>query len=97
MVRRMIISERKVKSRAALLGITLGELNEKAGFGEHAIYRMWGKDRITLNTLNRISNVLGCDIADLLEEAEAEDRRILSADRLGKAATEYTTANFPTQ
>ena len=58
MERKIVVSERKVKSRAALLGITLGELNEKAGFGEHAIYRMWGKDRITLNTLNRISNVL---------------------------------------
>lgn len=96
MERKIVVSERKVKSRAALLGMTLGELNEKAGFGEHSIYRMWGKDRMTLNTLTRIANVLGCDIADLLEEAEGERGYALGVDRLGKAATGYTTANLST-
>lgn len=96
MERKIVVSERKVKSRAALLGMTLGQLNEKAGFGEHSIYRMWGKDRMTLNTLTRIANVLQCDIADLLEESEGERGYVLGVDRLGKAATGYTTANFPT-
>lgn len=62
-----VLSERQVKGRAALLGMTIQEVNDKAGFGNHYMYRIWGKSTITLRTVDRIAKVLGCSVCDLLE------------------------------
>jgi DNA-binding Xre family transcriptional regulator len=74
MANKTVLSERQVKSRAAFLGLSVLAVNEKAGFGSNYIYRLWGKDTVTLETVNRIAEVLGCNVCDLLEEVQVDER-----------------------
>lgn len=62
-----ILSERKVKSRAALMGMNAQQINNEAGFGPNYIYRLWGSEAVTLATINKIASVLKCDACDLLD------------------------------
>jgi DNA-binding Xre family transcriptional regulator len=73
MTQRTVLSERQVKGRAALLGMSVLAVNEQAGFGSNYIYRLWGKDTVTLETVNRIATVLGCGVCDLIEEIEVPE------------------------
>jgi len=72
MAQRTVLSERQVKSRAALLGMSVLAVNDKAGFGTNYIYRLWGKDTVTLESVNRIAMALGCNVCDLIEVVEVE-------------------------
>jgi DNA-binding Xre family transcriptional regulator len=72
MQRKTVLSERLVKSKAALQGMSLVALNKKAGFGMNYIYRLWNKETVTLESINKIANVLNCSVCDLLEEREVE-------------------------
>jgi DNA-binding Xre family transcriptional regulator len=70
MAQKAVLSERQVKSRAALLGMSVLAVNDQAGFGTNYIYRLWGKDTVTLETVKRIATVLGCSVCDLIEEVD---------------------------
>lgn len=70
MAKKTVLSGRLVKSKAALQELSLNELNDKAGFGTNYIYRLWDKDKVTLESVNKIASVLGCSACDLLEEVE---------------------------
>ena len=70
MTQKAVLSERQVKGRAALLGMSVLAVNDKAGFGTNYIYRLWGKDTVTLETVSRIATVLGCSVCDLIEEVD---------------------------
>lgn len=72
-MKRTVLSKRLVNSRAALLGMSLLDVNEAASFGTNYIYRLWGKDGISLETVNRIADVLDCDACDLLEVVNVEE------------------------
>lgn len=69
-MRKTVLSGRIVKSKAAYMGISLNDLNNSAGFGTNYIYRLWDKDRVTLESVNKIAAVLDCRACDLLEEIE---------------------------
>jgi DNA-binding Xre family transcriptional regulator len=69
-MKKTILSGRIVKSKAAFLGISLSDLNDRAGFGSNYIYRLWDRDKVTLESVNKIASVLGCKACDLLEEVE---------------------------
>lgn len=71
-MKKYVLSERKTKSVAALAGLTLTELNVKAGLGASYMSRKWGKDNIELSTVNKIAAAIGCSTIDLLEETEAQ-------------------------
>lgn len=73
MTKRTVLSDRLVKSKAALKGIPLSQVNAEAGFGPNYIYRLWGTDKMQLSTINKIADVLGCKSCDLLEEVEVAD------------------------
>lgn len=73
MAQKAVLSERQVKSRAALLGMSVLAVNDKAGFGTNYIYRLWGKDTVTLETVKRIATVLGCSVCDLIDEIEVAE------------------------
>jgi DNA-binding Xre family transcriptional regulator len=73
MTQKAVLSERQVKSRAALLGMSVLAVNDKAGFGTNYIYRLWGKDTVTLETVNRIAMVLECSVCDLIDEIEVAE------------------------
>ncbi len=72
--KRTVLSDRLVKSKAALKGIPLSRVNTEAGFGPNYIYRLWGTDKMQLSTINKIADVLGCKACDLLEEVEVGDQ-----------------------
>jgi DNA-binding Xre family transcriptional regulator len=67
---RTVLSGRLVKSKAAYLRISLDEVNKRAKLGKGYIYRLWGRDTVQLSTLNKIANVLGCKVSEILEEIE---------------------------
>lgn len=73
-MKKTVLSGRIVKSKAAFLGLSLTELNDKAGFGTNYIYRLWDKDAVTLESVNRIATVLGCGVCDLLEDVEVDEQ-----------------------
>lgn len=70
MAKKTVLSDRLVKSKAALKGMPLNQVNKEAGFGPNYIYRLWGADTMQLSTVNKIAEVLGCRACDLLEEVE---------------------------
>lgn len=72
MEKRMVFSERKTKAAAALAGITLDDVNERAGLGIAYVSRKWGRDNLELTTLNRIADAIGCSAVDLLEEVAGD-------------------------
>jgi hypothetical protein len=74
-MKRTVLSERLVRSKAALIEKTLNEVSEAAGFaaGSGYLYRLFGRDNIQLNTVNRIARVLGCGACEILEEVEEEE------------------------
>lgn len=67
---RTVLSERLVKSRAAYVQKTLADVNKESGLGNGYIYRLWNSEKVMLDTINRIADVLGCKACDLLEEVE---------------------------
>ena len=69
-MKKLILSERKTKAQAALAGVTIKEINERAELGHSYISRKWGSDKVTLATVNRVAQTLGCAPGDLLEEVE---------------------------
>jgi DNA-binding Xre family transcriptional regulator len=75
MAQKTVLSGRQVKSRAASLEMSVRTLNNKAGFGTNYLYRLWGKETVTLETVNRIAIVLGCNVCDLLEEIEESETK----------------------
>lgn len=72
-MKKTILSKRLVKSKAALLELTLNEVNDRAGFpkGSGYIYRLFGRDNVQLDTISRIARVLECPVRDIIEEVEA--------------------------
>ena len=72
MARRTVLSGRLVKSRAALLGKSLQDVNNEAKFGTNYIYRLWDRETVTLETINKIADVLNCEACDLVEVIEVE-------------------------
>lgn len=70
MAKRTVLSERKTKAAAAMIGVTLEHVNEQAGLGVAYVSRKWGRDNIELSTINRIANVLGCSACDITEEID---------------------------
>lgn len=64
-----VLSLRMMKAKSAMVGKTLAQLNEEIGFGQGYIYRIGNKDTVTLKTVNRIAESLGCNAIDLLEDA----------------------------
>lgn len=67
-----ILSSRKMKSQAALIEKSLEAVSVEIGLGHGYIYRIGGKDTMSLNTINRIAQALDCSVCDLLEEVEEE-------------------------
>lgn len=65
-----ILSSRKMKSQAALIEKSLEEVSMEIGLGHGYIYRIGGKDTMSLNTINRIAQALGCSVGDLIEEVQ---------------------------
>lgn len=70
MTKRLVLSERKTKSAAALADITLEKINEGAGLGVGYISRKWGSDTVQLATINRVASIIGCSALDLVEEIQ---------------------------
>ena len=68
----LIFSQRLLKSQAALAEMTIQEVNERAGFSPNYIHRLYGRENIQLNTINRIAHAIGCHSSDLMEEVEIE-------------------------
>lgn len=65
-----VLSSKKMKIRAATIEKSLEEASKEAGLGHGYIYRLGGKDTMSLNTLDRIAKALQCSVCDLLEEVE---------------------------
>lgn len=72
-MKKTVLSKRLVKSKAALLELSLNDVNDLAGFpkGSGYIYRLFGRENVQLNTINRIARVLECPARDIMEEIEA--------------------------
>lgn len=70
--KKLVLSGRLVKSKAVMAGMTLTELNKRAGFSVNYIGRLWDRDNMQLSTIVRIANALECSVCDLLEEREVE-------------------------
>lgn len=65
-----VLSSRMMKARAAMAEKSLEAVSLEIGLGHGYIYRIGGKDTMSLNTINRIAQALGCSVCDLLEEVE---------------------------
>ncbi len=72
MTKKLVLSGRLAKAKAAMAGITLTEVNDRAGFSKNYVGRLWNKDNMQLSTLVRIAKALECSVCDLLEEREVE-------------------------
>ena len=68
-----VLSSRKMKIRAATIEKSLEVASKEAELGHGYIYRIGGKDTMSLNTLSRIAKALDCRVCDLLEEVEEDD------------------------
>ena len=79
MTKRLVLSERKTKSAAALADITLEKINEGAGLGVGYISRKWGSDTVQLATINRVASIIGCSALDLVEEIQTIGDELPSA------------------
>lgn len=79
MTKRLVLSERKTKSAAALADITLEKINEGAGLGVGYISRKWGSDTVQLATINRVASIIGCSALDLVEEIQEIGDQLPSA------------------
>lgn len=66
---KMILSRRLVRAKAAMLDKTLEEVGEAAGMrpGQNYIYRVLDSDGVTLRTLDKIAQALGCEICEIIE------------------------------
>lgn len=65
-----VLSSRKMKAQAALVEKSLEAVSVEIGLGHGYIYRIGGKDTMSLNTINRIAEALGCSVCDLLDEVK---------------------------
>lgn len=68
-----ILSAKKMKVRAATLAISLERAGDQVGLRNGYIYRLGGKNTMTLSTLDRIANALQCSVCDLLEEVTEDE------------------------
>jgi hypothetical protein len=84
-VKKTVLSKRLVKSKAALLELSLNDVNDKAGFpkGSGYIYRLFGRDNVQLDTINRIARVLECPARDIIEEIEVRSPSLALAGVAG--------------
>lgn len=57
-----------MKARAAMLETSLEKAGDQVGLRNGYIYRIGGKNTMTLSTLDRIASALQCSVCDLLEE-----------------------------
>jgi DNA-binding Xre family transcriptional regulator len=73
MTKKLVLSGRLVKSKAVMAGMTLTELNDKAGFSKNYIGRLWDRDNMQLSTIVRVAKALEVGVCDLLEEREVEE------------------------
>jgi hypothetical protein len=61
------LDERKVKVLMAMNGIdTLPELAEKAGMHYNSVYKMVNTGRFSIDSIESLANVLGCNPIDLV-------------------------------
>lgn len=65
-----VLSSRKMKIQAATIEKSLEVAGNEAGLGHGYIYRLGGRDTMSLNTVNRIAQALHCSASDLLEDVE---------------------------
>ena len=99
-----VLSSRKMKSRAALIDISMEDAAQVAGLGVGYIYRIGGKDSMSLNTIGRIAKALRCEVCDILEdvtedgstETKNEKRKTArGASRLRDAKVEELIEHLP--
>lgn len=87
---RSVLSAKKMKSMSVLLGKSLEEVASEVGLGHGYIYRIGGKDAVSLSTINRIARVLRCSACDLMEEVEDEAETVSTPKRPALPKTEAT-------
>ncbi len=87
-----VLSTKKMKSKATLLDKSLEDVAKEVGLGHGYIYRLGGKDTMSLNTINRIAQALECSACDLIEEVE-DDAETVTAPK--RSATPKTKAAQP--
>lgn len=68
-----VLSSRKMKSRAALIDISMEDAAQIARLGVGYIYRIGGKDSMSLSTIGRIAKALRCEVCDILEDVAEDD------------------------
>lgn len=54
-------------------GIQASELTEKAGFSANILTRIRRNQYVSLESIERICSVLGCNVDDILEFIDVED------------------------
>jgi DNA-binding Xre family transcriptional regulator len=87
---RSVLSAKKMKSMAALLGKSLEDVAGEVGLGHGYIYRIGGKDTVSLNTINRIAQALKCSACDLIEEVEDKTETATAPKRPAAPKTKAT-------
>lgn len=68
----LVFNGRSAKAKAALAGRSLESYGQEAGLGHGYVYRLNGRDKMTLQTVNRLARAMGCQAKDLLEEVAEE-------------------------
>jgi len=87
---RSVLSAKKMKSMAALLGKSLEDVAGEVGLGHGYIYRIGGKDTVSLNTINRIARALKCSACALIEEVEDGAETVAAPKRPAAPKTKAT-------
>ncbi|WP_337394702.1 helix-turn-helix transcriptional regulator [Dialister invisus] len=73
-----IFSYKRLFKKLIDLDMTNNELMEKAKVSKSTFYKMKNGQNVTTNVLLRVCNVLDCDIEDVVECINIEDRSNLS-------------------
>jgi DNA-binding Xre family transcriptional regulator len=69
----LVFSGRQAKAKAALAGGSLESFGKAAGLGHGYVYRLNGRESMSLETVNRLARALGCQAADLLVEIQESE------------------------
>lgn len=79
-----------IKIIAKQHGLTLGEINEKAGLGTRTIYR-WSTNEPTLANLTKVAKVLHVSVNELLDtkNSGSDNNYTETNNKRGKAATDH--------
>jgi len=75
---KMVYSKHKAEIACAIAGISMSEVNERAGFGPNYIYRLDGEN-ITLKTVNRIAHAIGVPAVELMDVTNGNDKTAVLA------------------